>query len=235
MEAIKKYKTKKEPLLLPTGIDGDVFYPREKSENDAFRVKMEEMYPQLKGKDILLFAGRVGKEKNIGFFLEIAPEIIKAKDDVVFLIVGNGPDIYWFKEECEERRLAGYFVFTGYVERNILACIYGIAKIFVFPSLSETQGLVTIEAMLSAIPVVAIGERGTVEVMKGDKGGFMVKNDPKEFIERVLDLLRNEELYQKKAFDARENGKLWTIDIMSRKLLDIYSQTIADYKSRKSQ
>jgi glycosyltransferase involved in cell wall biosynthesis len=230
LDYTKKYKSKKRPYLLPTGIDNKVFFPRAEDENAEFRKSMEESYPKLKDKKILLFAGRIGKEKNLDLILKAAQIITKERDDVVFLIVGSGPDIYWFEEECETLGLAEHFVFTGYVEHGLLARIYCISKIFIFSSTTETQGLVTIEAMLSGIPVVAVGERGTINVMRGDNGGFMVPNDADLFAGRTLDLLEDEALYRKKAADALLYGKNWTMDIMVKRLLDIYTEAIAEYK-----
>jgi glycosyltransferase involved in cell wall biosynthesis len=235
LDYARKYKSKKPPYLLPTGIDDKVFYPRTEAENADFRKSMEDMYPALKQKKILLYAGRVGKEKNLELILKAAVKIVKEQDDVVFLIVGSGPDIYGFKEECETLNLMNYFVFTGYLERNLLASVYCISRIFIFPSTTETQGLVTIEAMLSGIPVVAVGERGTLMVMRGDNGGFMVSNDSDMFAHRILDLLRDDELYRKKAAEALLYGKNWSMDIMVKRLENIYTEVIADYKRERKQ
>jgi glycosyltransferase involved in cell wall biosynthesis len=235
LQYAQKYKSKKTPYLLPTGIDNKIFYPRNDAENTAFRQSIEEAYTKLKQKRILLYAGRVGKEKNLELILKVAPKIIKEREDTIFLIVGSGPDIYWFKEECETLGLTEHFVFTGYVERRLLASIYCISKIFIFPSTTETQGLVTIEAMLSGIPVVAVGERGTLMVMRGDNGGFMVPDDAGIFTRRVLDLLDNEELYKKKSAEALEYGKNWTMDVMVKRLENIYTETIVAYKKEREQ
>jgi glycosyltransferase involved in cell wall biosynthesis len=226
----ENYKMKKTPYLLPTGIDDTLFYPREPEENDSFRKSLEAEYPGLKQKRILLFAGRIAKEKNLELILKVAPLVVKEHGDVVFLIVGNGPDIYWFKEECESLGLTEHFIFTGYFERTMLARVYCVVEIFIFPSRTETQGLVTIEAMLSGIPVVAVGERGTFTVMCGDNGGFMVPNDADVFAARVNDLLRDRSLYERKSAEALEYGKKWTIGIMAKRLEDIYVEAIEDYK-----
>jgi glycosyltransferase involved in cell wall biosynthesis len=232
---VKKYKTKKPPYLLPTGVDDSLFYPRSKEENTSFRASLECLYPKLKRKRILLYAGRMGKEKNIDLILKIATKIIKEQSNVVFLIVGGGPDIYWFQEECEVLGVPDYFVFTGYLNHSVLASVYCISEIFIFPSRTETQGLVTIEAMLSGIPVVAVGERGTANVMRGDNGGFMTPNDENIFARRVIDLLKDKKLYEEKSADALRYGKLWTMDIMSKRLENIYIEAIADYKKEREE
>jgi glycosyltransferase involved in cell wall biosynthesis len=121
-------------------------------------------------------------------------------------------------------------VFTGYLPRKDLALCYTISEIFVFPSLTETQGLVTLEAMLSGTPVVAIGEMGTIMVMGGDNGGFMVKNDPVEFTGRVLELLGDDDLQRRKSEEARLHARAWSIEELTVKLVDIYQRTIDAYR-----
>jgi hypothetical protein len=66
-------------------------------------------------------------------------------------------------------------------------------------------------------------------VMGGDNGGFMVKDDQQEFTARVLDLLENDELYRKKSGEARLHAMTWSIGEITRKLADIYKETITAY------
>ncbi|MDR2630619.1 MAG: glycosyltransferase [Spirochaetaceae bacterium] len=232
-EVIKKYNIKKQIHLLPTGIDPRIF-EHERAEVDRFRNIMEQKYPALKGKRILLFAGRIAKEKNLDFLLALVPRIREKHPETVFLFVGNGPDLSYFQKECEEQGIEEHCVFTGYLSRQDLALTYAISHIFVFPSLTETQGLVTIEAMLSGTPVVAIGEMGTIMVMGGNNGGFMVKNDPEEFTRRVFDLLEDPDLYQRKAAEAKVHAKAWTIDSLTEKLVQIYRAAIKSFPPKKS-
>jgi len=227
-EVVHKYMSKMETFLLPTGIEPELF-DHDGSESAVFREKLEELYPRLKGKRILLFAGRVAREKNIGFLLEILPKILAKIPDVVLLIVGNGPDLEYYQDEARKAGVEENCVFTGYLERNDLAMIYSISEIFVFPSLTDTQGLVTLESMLSGTPVVAIGAMGTLMVMGGDNGGFMVKNDMKEFISRVLELLEDRDLYHCKSTEAKIHARSWSIEELTKKLVVIYETTINSY------
>jgi 1,2-diacylglycerol 3-alpha-glucosyltransferase len=231
LDVLKRYKVKKTAHLLPTGIDPLLFNNKKKNVTE-FRKKMDDKFPALSGKRILLFAGRVGKEKNISFLLQMMPGILIKSPDVVLLIVGNGQELPHFQEEAETLGIVSNCVFSGYLERQDLSLVYSMSYIFVFPSRTETQGLVTIEAMLSGIPVVAIGEMGTITVMGGDNGGFMVKNDPVEFSARVLDLLDDPELYKRKVCEAYSHAKAWTIGTMAERLEEIYRDTLQQYKLR---
>jgi glycosyltransferase involved in cell wall biosynthesis len=228
----KRYKIEKETYLLPTGIDPD-FFSHNQLEIADFRGIMEQMYPPLRDRRILLFAGRVTKEKNIAFLLKILPAIIAKHPEAALLIVGNGPDLHDLQKESEQMGLSAHCVFAGYLERKDLALAYAMSDIFVFPSLTETQGLVTIEAMFSGTPVVAIGSMGTIMVMGGDNGGFMVQNDGEEFTSRVLDLLEDSELYYRKITEAKAYAQNWMIDTMTVKLVGIYEKTIAAFRAKK--
>jgi glycosyltransferase involved in cell wall biosynthesis len=232
-EVVKKYNAKKEIYLLPTGIDPD-FFTYNYLQIAEFRGVMERMYPQLKDRRILLFAGRVTKEKNIGFLLKILPGIIEKHPEAVLLIVGDGPYLADLRDECEHLNLKDRCVFTGYLERRDLGLVYAMSDIFVFPSLTETQGLVTVEAMYAGIPVVAIGSMGVIMVMSGNNGGFMVQNDEHEFTARVLDLLENPDLYHKKAVEANDYAQNWIIDNMTVKLVEIYEKTMKTPIPRRS-
>jgi glycosyltransferase involved in cell wall biosynthesis len=229
---VHKYRPKAETFLLPTGIDPE-FFRHDAAEGALFRGTLEERHPRLKGKRILLFAGRVVKEKNIGFLLTILPDILAKHGECILVIAGAGPDLEYFQDAAAGAGLARDCVFTGYMEREDLSLLYTAADVFVFPSLTDTQGLVTLEAMISGVPVVAIGALGTLMVMGGDNGGFMVKNDAACFTAAVLRLLDDGELHRAKAAEARLHARSWSIGEVTTRLLDLYRATVdahrADY------
>jgi len=225
---VKNLRLNIQTSLLPTGIDKNLFN-HDENESLTFRKRFEDHFPKLKNKRILLFAGRIGKEKNIGFLFKILPSIIEKHPDVILLIVGDGPDLEYYKEEARLAGIDGNCVFSGYLDRKDLALAYTISEIFLFPSMTDTQGLVTLEAMFSGTPVVAIGALGTLTVMGGDNGGFMVKNDTAEFTARVLELLDDPELRRNKAIEARVHSSPWSIEEVTKKLAALYQSTISDY------
>jgi len=225
---VRKYKPDTETFLLPTGIDPALF-SHDKAEISAFKEAFNALFPETYGKKLLLMAGRVVREKNIGFLLKILPDILKKNPDTMLVIIGGGPDMDFFKDEAKQYGVEASCVFTGYLDRSQLSLTYAISDIFVFPSLTDTQGLVTLEAMFSGVPVVAIGALGTLMVMGGDNGGFMVKDDPKEFADRVLQLLNDEELYKQKSKEARIHAQSWSLGEITKRLAVIYKETVSSY------
>jgi glycosyltransferase involved in cell wall biosynthesis len=85
--------------------------------------------------------------------------------------------------------------------------------------------------MASGTPVVAVGEMGTVFVMQGDNGGFMVPNDPDSFASRVIQLLQDAELRQRKAAEALAYAERWSITAMAERLVGVYERVLARRKA----
>ena len=153
-------------------------------------------------------------------FRSVLENAKKVYPDTILLIVGGGPELEPLQKRAAELKLSKNVCFTGYQNRDDLAYFYKLADVFVFPSVTETQGLVTIEAMMTGLPVVAIGEMGTVDVMQGNNGGFMVKNDVTEFSEKVIELLSNKELHKQKCEEALAWSKKWSLPDLTNTLVE---------------
>ncbi len=230
-KVVHEYGIDRESMLLPTGIPSDLLNFNEE-QNERINKALLKKYPFVSGKRILLYVGRVVKEKNLSFLYDVLERINRTNTDVVLLFVGGGPYLEELKELAVQRKLNDSVAFTGYVAREDLIYFYKMASIFVFPSLTETQGLVTIEAMTVGMPVVAIGEMGTVDVMRGDNGGFMVPNDIEEFTSKVELLLNDRNVYEQKSKEAAVWAKQWSIESLTPTLVEYYKQSIELKKSQ---
>jgi 1,2-diacylglycerol 3-alpha-glucosyltransferase/glucuronosyltransferase len=129
------------------GVDLTVFTPRPKTWTQ---------YPR----PILLYAGRVSKEKNLEAFLTL-------KHPGTKIVVGDGP-----MREKWQREFADA-VFLGYRTGTALAEAYSNADVFVFPSKTDTFGLVMIEAMACGVPVAAYPVVGPIDVVTDPKVGCL--------------------------------------------------------------
>jgi 1,2-diacylglycerol 3-alpha-glucosyltransferase len=226
-DVVERYGINHPVEILPTGI------PEEKEKFNwkrslQIKARLFRKFPAIKGKKILLYVGRIVKEKNLSFLFDVLREIQKTDSRTVLLLVGGGPYADELQALAHERGIAGSVFFTGYIPGADLIYFYRLADVFVFPSKTETQGLVTVEAMLSGLPVVAIGEMGTIDVMQGDNGGFMVAEDPVLFAQRVHQLLSDSELHRIKSDQARKWGKKWSISALTPLLVSCYQKAAAD-------
>jgi len=228
---VKDYKIDRESKILPTGIPNHVAEVK-KGQKQLFHNQLYKGFPIKKKKHILLYVGRVVKEKNLEFLFPVLDKVKKVYPDTMLVIVGGGPELEPLQKKATELKLSKNICFTGYQNRDDLAYFYKLADVFVFPSVTETQGLVTIEAMMTGLPVVAIGEMGTVDVMQGNNGGFMVKNDVSEFSEKVIELLSNKELHKQKCEEALAWSKKWSLPDLTNTLVEYYEEAIEIRKNR---
>ncbi|MDQ7055462.1 MAG: glycosyltransferase [Persephonella sp.] len=146
--------------------------------------------PDYKGEKVILYTGRVAKEKDLDVFIEVA-ERFENNKDVKFVIVGDGP----YKKEIQHR--AKNVVFTGYLEGEELSKAYASSFLFLFPSTTETFGNVVLEALASGLPVLVSDKGAAKENVISGVNGFVVKNnDVNEYTNLINRFLDNRELYE---------------------------------------
>lgn len=225
------YGVRKPFHVVPTGVPL-MFSPQRREDVAAYRSLIDARFPHLKGKRLLLFAGRVTEEKGVDFLLPMLERVLEQRDDVALLVAGDGPHRAIFETHASERNLSQRTAFMGYVPHDDLPIIYALSEIFVFPSKTETLGLCTIEAMATGTPVVAIGEMGTRDVMEGDNGGFMVPDDLGEFTAAVLRLLGDEGLRSSKSAEAVAWSKRYSIETTSETLLSLFAGFVKNRRRR---
>ena len=230
-QKLKAYHIRKRFIVIPTGIDS-AFSRKTPEEVAAYRARLNERFPALKGKRILLFAGRLTIEKDIKFLVPVLRRLRSCRDDVALLFAGDGPAREQTEAYARRAGVADACVFMGYVERGELPYVYSVAEVFVFPSKTETQGLCTIEAMGAGVPVVAIGEMGTRDVMRGDNGGFMVGNDKAEFAQAVARLLDDPRLRERKSAEAEAWARQYRVEVTTERLARLYKVVAAQHSRR---
>ena len=210
--------------VLPTGINLDTYDSKSneiRSLREQFGIREEEK--------ILLYVGRVGSEKNVGFLLDAFKWISREYSPVHFVIVGGGRGLGKVLSRVSKMNSSRTIHFTGYVEDDeILARYYQEADVFLFASLTETQGLVIAEALAAGTPVVAVDAPGVRDVLNQGKGGYLVPEEINPFSEKVLSLLEDEELLDRKAVEAREVAKKFSAKTMAGKLLESYEEVLAE-------
>lgn len=125
---------------------------------------------------VFLYAGRVAVEKNLEAFLRLDLPGVK-------VVVGDGPQL----QDLQTRFPATQF--TGALQGDELAKAYASADVFVFPSVTETFGIVMLEAMASGVPVAALPVTGPVDVVQDGVSGVL-SNDLRQAALAALNLDR---------------------------------------------
>lgn len=218
---LQSYGVDVPTAIIPTGFQHREFQGLSRA-HERRHCFLFEKYPQLRGRKVLLTVGRAGKEKNLDFLLEVVERLRPRVPEAIWLLVGDGPYREGLLQRARQRQLEDCVVAPGYIPRSQIKHVFGLGDVFIFASKTESQGLVTVEAMSCGIPVVAIGEMGTRDVMNGDHGGFMVDEDADVFAERVFLLLAKPRLHQAKSQEALQHSRRWTARAQAEKMSRLY-------------
>lgn len=206
-------------VIIPTGIDLDEF----KNVNSNW---LRENYNIPNDKKVLLFVGRLGKEKNIAFLLKAFQIVEKRFPQVVLVLVGKGPQENYLRRLINKMGLKDKVLFTGVLPRNKIVHCYASADLFVFPSVTETQGLVIGEAKAVGLPVVAIRAYGPAEMVDNGEDGLLTDLSVNSFAESALQLLHDRKLYKSMSSKALENVKTISSVNCAERMLNVYQELI---------
>lgn len=175
-----KWGVKKPIEVIATGIE-----PIEKSLTPG---QLHQKFNIPAEHQVLLFVGRVVKEKNIDSLLNMLKQLVKTDPKVTLLLIGPG-DLEETATQAEEMGIGRNIVLSGQVPQDETRQCYGAADVFVFASQSETQGLVIGEAMLAELPVAALVSPIQPEVYP-EEVAVVVRNE-RDFATAVSRLLRD--------------------------------------------
>jgi 1,2-diacylglycerol 3-alpha-glucosyltransferase len=161
--------------VIPTGVDLPHFAD---GDGSAFRARVG--IPQ--GSFLLGHLGRLAQEKNLRFLATAVACFLQHRQEARFLLAGEGPALEEIRHILERAGVADRLHSTGVLGRNELAGAYQAMDVFVFASLTETQGMVLTEAMAAGVPVVAVNASGVREVvLDGVNGRLLPGADVEEF------------------------------------------------------
>lgn len=224
----KKYEIERNVHIVPTGINLERF-------NESVSVtkanKIKKLINITKEDFVILFIGRIAKEKNIPFLLESHKDLIKLNKNYKLVIVGDGPDIDTYKQYVIKYNLEKNIIFVGKVPLEEVPSYYKIADIFVTASKTETQGLTVIEAMASSVLPVCIKDESFENVVVNNFNGCIFKNK-KEYKNIINKLEIDHELRKKISLQAKTSSKEFSSDYYASKVLDVYKEAIDKNKNK---
>jgi len=146
------------------------------------------------------------KEKGVDIFLKAAAEVLRSRDDVHFVVGGDGEGRSAYEQLARELGLDGHVTFTGQIPDPIASGFYLASDVFCLPSRwNEACGLVLLEAMSFAVPVVASRVGGIPEFVRDGFDGLLTGGGESAFAGAVLTLLSDEGLRRKMGESARRN------------------------------
>lgn len=180
----------------------------------------------LENQRIVGIVGRVSPQKNPIGFINIAQEVLKVKNDVVFLFVGGGELLGKMRDIVRDLNLTKKIIFLG-VRKDIPEILANF-DIFILPSLWEGLPLSLIEAMAMSKPVIVHKVDGIEEFIKNGINGVVVPlNQVKEFSDKVIYLLDNPKFCRETGRRAKMIAKNYNYKKVAKKIEMLYKQLIS--------
>lgn len=206
--------------FLPHGVDTEVFSPMFKSLD--WKIKLN-----ITGKKVLLFAGRLVWEKDLQTFVEVYKILTAKRNDVAFVIAGDGP----IREDLEKAMPKA--IFLGYQTGKELATTYASSDIFVFPSTTETFGNVVVEAMASGLPPICVREGGAYGIINDGITGLIAEpRNASDISNKIEMLLGNSTLMDQIAVQAFQYAQTQSWNKVFDKLFNSYGEIISRYAQK---
>ena len=201
--------------LWQRGVDTDMFQPH--LSCNKMRDRLSQGYADA---PLLLYVGRVSPEKQIDRIKLVLEEIPGSR----LAIVGDGPA----KEELEAHFTGTATHFVGYLHGLELAAAYASADAFLFPSATETLGLVLLEAMAAGCPVVAARSGGIPDIVTDGVNGYLFEpDDPQGAIAATQRLLAAKQEREELRENARLEAEKWGWNAATCQLQDFYQEVVS--------
>jgi glycosyltransferase involved in cell wall biosynthesis len=182
------------------GVDSTLFSPARRSE------RLRASWGCRGNETVALYVGRLAPEKNLGLFVEAALAMREVDAELRVVLVGGGPEAAGLRVRHPD------FVFAGMRTGADLAEHYASADVFPFPSVTETFGNVTLEAMASGLAVAAYDYAAARQYLRNQSSALLAPlNDRAAFIRIAVRLAQDAELRARLRNEARRvaEGASW--------------------------
>ncbi|MFC6689733.1 glycosyltransferase [Jhaorihella thermophila] len=202
----------------PTGIEVERFRRRNPTQLAELAARFNP-----DGRRILVTIARLSKEKNLDFLIAAMKEL-KARQAPPFrlLIIGDGDERARLTSTIRDAGLTSEVRLVGSVPMQDIPAYLALAQLFVFTSVSETQGMVILEAMAAGLPVVAVNATGVDAFVQNRRTGMLTEEDLDAWTDAVHALLVNRSERQKMARAALEEAQTHSIERFAADIARVY-------------
>jgi glycosyltransferase involved in cell wall biosynthesis len=173
---------------------------------------------------VLISVGRLALEKNLGQVMASYESLKSAGAKVKLVLVGDGPMREAIAQRCPDA------IFAGMLSHDALATYYASADLFLFPSLTETFGNVTVEALASGLPVLAFDCAAATDWVKQGVNGWLVSEaEPEAYVSTAMKVAMNPELLTQVASSTRSQVSQLDWDQISEQVEAVFEKAIHSF------
>jgi len=220
---LKSYGVSREIHVIPTGIELKKYYPQTHSAEDVVALKKELGLED--HHKVILFVGRVAKEKNISELLINLQEYLHNNPHIYFLLVGDGAEKDALIALCKKLSLDNQVKFLGKKPWDTIGRYYQLGDIFISASQSETQGITYVEALAAGLPVVAKEDPCLENVVNHGENGYLFQTKS-QFLSYVEELLQNEDKRKIMAENAKTSAERFSEEAFGDNMTKLYEHVI---------
>lgn len=218
--------------VIPNGVDPNEFFVKDKQivkEQLGARLGLD-----LYGRKILLSVGRlVGKKGFHWFVLEVMPRLTRKREDILYLIAGEGPLAREIRKAIKKRSLESYVLLVGKVDDETLGWLYNASDVFVMPNIPvegdiEGFGIVVLEASSCGLPVVASRLDGIEDAVEDGKTGVLVEPySADKFVGEIVGILERSGFNRKRMSSFVTENFSWKV--ISTKYLALFEDCVEEH------
>ena len=185
------------------------------------------------GKKVLLYVGRLTKRKGLDIVIKSLPEVIKQIPNLVYAIIGDGPERKRLEKLVDELKLRDHVIFTGAIDIKVVSYYFQLCDAFIMttrPSETgdvESWGMVYLEAGVFGKPVIASNVGGVSETVINHETGILLEEASVESVQKaIIELFSDPERMSKFGVQGQKRvNELFTWEKQARKLQDILSKS----------
>lgn len=175
---------------------------------------------------VVLFLGRVTLQKGPDWFVEAARRVLDVEPEASFVLAGTGDMLPRVIERAAELGVGHRFFFPGFVDRERASQLFGLADVFVMPSVSEPFGIVPLEAMDRGVPVIVSRQSGSSELLRNAlKVDFW---DVDDLAGKIVSVLRYRALSAELEEAGREEAGQLSWDWVAERTEGVYREVAHD-------
>jgi teichuronic acid biosynthesis glycosyltransferase TuaC len=223
-DAIIRVKKMDIPLFIRAGIPGKkIFYVTNGYDpKKYFPISMTDARNVVKiglEKRIILNISRLFEEKGQKYLIEAMASVVKKNPEIICYIGGSGPLKNKLQKQINYLNLEKNVMLIGLIPDNLMSLWMNACDLFIFPSLSESFGIVQLEALACGKPVIATKNGGSEEVIIPNEQGFIVEPaNPEELAEKIL-LALDQDWDGRKILTYAER---FTWERIAKDIIDVY-------------
>jgi len=222
---VRDYGLEDRFTVIPTGTDLEPFMCA-----DWKSLRQEKGWQD---ETVLISVGRLAAEKNWDTLLQAFAKVYSGNPKLRLVLIGDGPAKETLAALASELGIAERVTFTGALPFEEIPCHLKAADAFTFASVTETQGLVTIEAMAAGLPIVAVDGSGTRDIVDHGKQGFLVENDADALAKGIKKLLADPQRLKRFSNNALKKARTFDVNQLGKQLVSVYEQAIQDKKENR--